>query len=67
VPKEIGQLTQLTELHLFDNQLTALPKEIGQLTQLKQLTLSNNPNLLLSTEQKEWISKLIENGCNVEQ
>ena len=42
IPKEIGQLTQLTELHLSSNQLTALPDSLGQLTQLTDLDLSSN-------------------------
>jgi Leucine-rich repeat (LRR) protein len=42
LPKEIGQLTNLTQLGLSNNLLTYLPKEIGQLTNLKQLGLSKN-------------------------
>lgn len=42
IPKEIGQLTQLTELNLSSNQLTILPDSLGQLTQLTSLDLSNN-------------------------
>ena len=40
--KEIGNLTNLTELNLHDNKLTNIPKEIGNLTNLTQLDLSNN-------------------------
>ena len=39
LPKEIGQLTNLTLLNLWDNQLKSLPKEIGQLTNLTSLRL----------------------------
>jgi Leucine-rich repeat (LRR) protein len=65
IPRVLEKLMQLTWLDLSENQFTTLPKEIGQLTQLTELYLFKNPNLLLSTEQKEWISKLIENGCEV--
>ena len=33
LPREIGNLTQLTELYLYNNELTQLPTEIGNLTQ----------------------------------
>ena len=42
LPKEIGNLTQLTHLDLSINKLTKLPKEIGNLTQLIELYLTNN-------------------------
>ncbi len=42
LPAEIGQLTNLEELHLLDNQLTELPAEIGQLTNLQVLALTKN-------------------------
>ncbi|GHO47584.1 leucine-rich repeat domain-containing protein [Ktedonospora formicarum] len=39
---EIGQLSQLQELHLKYNQLTSLPGELGQLPQLQKLYLHVN-------------------------
>ncbi len=42
LPKEIGQLTNLTRLNLNSNKLTELPKEIGQLIDLTELDLFNN-------------------------
>ena len=42
LPREIGNLTQLTCLYLYDNQLTQLPREIGNLTQLTELDLFDN-------------------------
>ncbi|MFZ2280594.1 MAG: COR domain-containing protein [Prosthecobacter sp.] len=42
LPPEIGQLTALRYLYLFNNQLSTLPSEIGQLTALTNLYLSNN-------------------------
>ena len=42
LPKEIGNLTNLTELNIGCNELTKLPKEIGNLTNLTNLNLSLN-------------------------
>jgi Leucine-rich repeat (LRR) protein len=50
LPVEIGQLTQLTTLHLSDNNLTQLPVEIWQLTQLTSLLLTTNKLIQLPVE-----------------
>ncbi len=42
LPKELCQLSALTNLHLTNNQLSTLPPEIGQLKSLTYLSLSNN-------------------------
>ena len=42
LPESLGQLTQLQQLHVWNNQLTALPESLGQLTQLQQLDVGNN-------------------------
>ncbi len=42
LPKEIGNLRNLTLLNLSCNELTELPKEIGNLTNLTELDLSGN-------------------------
>ncbi|MGB3642406.1 MAG: COR domain-containing protein, partial [Rivularia sp. (in: cyanobacteria)] len=42
LPAEIGQLTNLQTLDLWDNKLSSLPAEIGQLTNLQFLYLSSN-------------------------
>jgi internalin A len=42
LPESVGQLTQLQQLDVSDNQLTALPKSVGQLTQLRQFHVSDN-------------------------
>lgn len=61
LPKEICGLVNLIELDLEMNELTELPKEIGNLVNLTKLELSDNPRLILSLEQEEWIEKLQEN------
>ena len=48
---EIGNLTNLKELFLYNNQLTCLPEEIGELTNLTGLWLDNN--YLTETESGE--------------
>ena len=43
IPEELGQLTNLTNLHLYGNGLTgAIPEELGQLTSLTNLDLYDN-------------------------
>ena len=42
LPKEIGMLKNLIELHLSDNLLLSLPEEIGLLENLKELYLGDN-------------------------
>ena len=43
IPPEIGQLTNLTGLHLIDNELTGeIPSEIGNLMNLLFLELDGN-------------------------
>ncbi len=65
LPKEIGSLTNLTSLDLCDNQLTELPKEIVNITNLTWLCLANNSNLVITTQQKEWIKDIKRNGHEV--
>src|SRR5207248_10938353 len=42
IPKEIGNLINLTHFCLSNNKLTTIPKEIGNLINLRNLDLSNN-------------------------
>ena len=43
IPPEIGDLTNLRHLYLYNNQLTgSIPSEIGNLTNLTRLYLENN-------------------------
>merc|ERR1712086_865084 len=44
IPSEIGLLTGLEELYLYNNQITSLPSEIGLMTFLQTLDLRGNPN-----------------------
>ncbi len=64
IPREIGNLVNLTELNLSVREFN-LPEEIIDLIELKTLHLDNNPNLILSEDQKSWIYKLIKNGCKI--
>lgn len=62
LPKEIGQLTQLTDLTLNGNKLIKLPKEI---VNLKKITMLDIDSLDLSKGQLEWIIVLKNNDCEV--
>ena len=43
IPRELGSLTNLTGLHLIDNNLSGeIPRELGSLTNLEQLDLRGN-------------------------
>ena len=50
MPAEIGQLTNLTSLNLWDNKLATLPSELWQLTNLTSLNLSYTKLTALPTE-----------------
>jgi internalin A len=53
LPREIGQLTNLSTLNLSGNQLTGLPPEIGQLTRLYMIDLKDNKLMALPPEINE--------------
>ncbi|UCH61946.1 MAG: T9SS type A sorting domain-containing protein [Fidelibacterota bacterium] len=55
LPAAIGDLTALTSLRLWHNELTYIPPEIGNLVNLKELALSKNKFTAVPTE----ISNLI--------
>jgi hypothetical protein len=56
LPPEIGQLTALKELILWENYLTNLPQEIGQLTVLEELILYHNQLSSLPSEIEKLTS-----------
>ena len=58
LPPEIGNLTGLTELELYDNQLTALPPEIGNLT-----GLLGRMRAMAPPETFEGVMKMAEQAC----
>ena len=52
--------------HFENNRyLISLPEEVEYLTNLESLSLRNNPKLVLSKKQINWIKLLKQNGCNV--
>ena len=58
LPKEIGNLVNLTELRLSNNQLTKLPKEIGNLVNLDTLHLEGNQLTEVPKELQEWFDNI---------
>ena len=50
LPSEIGNLSNLKGLWLYNNQLTAIPREIGNLSKLEGLNLYNNQLAALPSE-----------------
>ena len=50
IPAEIGNLTNLSYLALWNNQLTSIPAAIGNLTSLSDLNLGNNQLSTLPAE-----------------
>lgn len=65
IPKELFQLKNVTTLILWDNDIIYLPEEIVNFVNLKKLNLRGNPRLTISKIQKEWLDKLINQGCIV--
>ncbi|MEO1396452.1 MAG: COR domain-containing protein [Cyanobacteria bacterium J06634_5] len=56
LPSEIGQLTNLKALYIYDNQLSHLPSEIGQLINLKTLYIYDNQLSHLPSEIGQLIN-----------
>ncbi|MGB3299126.1 MAG: COR domain-containing protein, partial [Phormidesmis sp.] len=56
IPAVIGQLTNLTHLSLYNNQLTEIPAVIGQLTNLTKLDLEQNK----IAEIPVWLESLLK-------
>jgi Leucine-rich repeat (LRR) protein len=50
LPPEIGNLTNLQRLNIFNNQLSRLPPEIGSLTNLQSLDVSGNRLSILPSQ-----------------
>ncbi|MDZ8140364.1 MAG: COR domain-containing protein, partial [Nostoc sp. DedQUE04] len=59
IPEAIANLTNLTELHLYNNQITQIPEAIANLTNLTELDLSYN--------KITHIAKAIANLTNLTQ
>ncbi|CAO3644494.1 unnamed protein product [Mucor hiemalis] len=68
LPPELGLLTNLRELLLFDNNIVSLPTEFGNLYQLETLGLEGNPihadlkNILIKEGTQALIISLRENA-----
>lgn len=65
LPEEIGFLINLKGLDLSSNPIRKLPDSIVNLVNLEVLELFSVPNLVLTSEQQEWIMDLEKKGCNV--
>jgi len=58
LPSNIGQMVNLKSLDIDGNNLKNLPDSITQLINLEKLDLYDNPNLILTIPQKEWLLEL---------
>ena len=58
LPESICNLKNLTELYLSNNNLTSVPESICELTNLTYLSLHDNPNLILTQKQADFISRI---------
>ncbi len=66
LPKEIGKLINLKALYITANDIRYLPDEIMQLRNLEEFYFVGNDNLILTAEQKEWISTLDTGNSMIE-
>ncbi|MGJ0223559.1 leucine-rich repeat domain-containing protein, partial [Streptococcus pyogenes] len=66
LPDSLCSLSRLEALNLHGNNLKCLPKSIVQMESLSNVNLSGNPELLLTNEQKEWLSSFSEDDIFVD-
>ena len=60
LPESLCSLSRLEGLHLHGNNLKCLPSGIVHMSNLAKVNLSGNPELILSNEQKKWLSSFSE-------
>lgn len=60
LPESLCSLSRLEGLHLHGNNLKCLPSSIVHMSNLAKVNLSGNPELILSNEQKKWLSSFSE-------
>lgn len=66
LPDGLCSLSRLESLNLHGNNLKRLPSGIVHMERLYNVNLSDNPELLLTSEQKEWISSFPEDDVFVD-
>lgn len=64
LPREIGELRELTNLDLRYTQITHLPKELSQLINLKYIDLRRSP-IVDNQDNRDIIDDLKNNGTVV--
>jgi Leucine-rich repeat (LRR) protein len=62
LPSEIGQLSNLKNLYLHNNQLNSLPLEILNLSSLWLLSINNNLLCAAPSSIEEWIDNVSEDA-----
>jgi len=58
LPESIVNLTKLTGLWVHNNNLQTLPENTVNLSQLNQFRLSGNPDLILTTQQCDFVTTI---------
>lgn len=66
LPESLCSLSRLEALNLHGNNLKYLPGGIVYMENLSNVNLSENPELLLTSEQKEWLSSFSEDDIFVD-
>jgi len=62
----LGRLSYLEELIIFESDIEVLPDDIVQLNDLKKLVLSDLKNIEFSAEQLRWFIRLDEKNCKLD-
>jgi hypothetical protein len=65
LPDTVGNLKNLEQVSLVDNQLQTLPQSIKDLKKIERLDLRGNPDLLKDAETREIARTLMARGTQV--
>lgn len=66
LPDSLSSLSRLEELNLYGNNIKYLPGGIVHMSNLAKVNLSGNPELILSNDQKKWLSSFSEDSIFVD-